>query len=54
MASRRAADLEDEAALVRQHLAGGLSLSRWAIRWKPALNAFAIAFEGRIVPSTTN
>ena len=27
---------------------------RWAIRWKPALNAFAITFEGRIVPSTTN
>jgi hypothetical protein len=27
---------------------------RWVIRWKPALNAFAITFEGRIVPSTTN
>src|ERR1700709_128175 len=27
---------------------------RWAMRWKPALNAFAITFEGRIVPSTTN
>jgi hypothetical protein len=24
------------------------------MRWKPALNAFAITFEGRIVPSTTN
>jgi len=23
-------------------------------RWKPALNAFAITFEGRITPSTTN
>jgi putative transposase len=27
--------------------------ARWAIRWKPALNASAITFEGRIVPSTT-
>jgi hypothetical protein len=26
----------------------------WAIRWKPALNAVAITFEGRIVSSTTN
>jgi hypothetical protein len=26
----------------------------WALRTKPALNAFAITFEGRIVPSTTN
>jgi len=24
------------------------------MRWKPALNAFAITFEGRIVPSNTN
>jgi len=24
------------------------------MRWKPALNAFAITFEGRITPSTTN
>jgi hypothetical protein len=24
------------------------------MRWKPALNAFAITFEGRLVPSTTN
>jgi transposase-like protein len=32
----------------------GRGKARWAIRWKPALNAFAIAFEGRIVPSTTN
>jgi len=24
------------------------------MRWKPALNAFVITFEGRIVPSTTN
>ncbi len=27
---------------------------RWMTRWKPALNAFAITFEGRLVPSTTN
>ena len=32
----------------------GRGRTRWAIRWKPALNAFAITFEGRIVPSTTN
>jgi putative transposase len=32
----------------------GRGKTRWAIRWKPALNAFAITFEGRIVPSTTN
>jgi len=32
----------------------GKGRARWAIRWKPALNAFAIAFPGRIVPSTTN
>jgi hypothetical protein len=24
---------------------------RWAIRWKPALNAFALMFEGRIIPN---
>jgi len=24
------------------------------MRWKPALNAFVITFEGLIVPSTTN
>ena len=28
--------------------------SRWAMRWRPALNAFAITLEGRIVASTTN
>jgi len=32
----------------------GRGRARWAIRWKPALNAFAITFEGRLVPSTTN
>ena len=32
----------------------GRGKARWAMRWKPALNAFAITFEGRIVPSTTN
>ncbi|WP_237707999.1 IS256 family transposase [Hoyosella subflava] len=29
----------------------GRGKARWAVRWKPALNAFAIAFEGRINPS---
>jgi putative transposase len=29
----------------------GKGRARWAIRWKPALNAFAITFAGRIVPS---
>jgi putative transposase len=32
----------------------GRGRARWAIRWKPALNAFAITFENRLVPSTTN
>jgi transposase-like protein len=32
----------------------GRGRAKWATRWKPALNAFAITFEGRIVPSTTN
>jgi len=27
-------------------------MARWVIRQKPALNAFAVAYEGRIVPST--
>jgi hypothetical protein len=27
--------------------------ARWAVRWKPALNAFAITFAGRITHSTT-
>jgi putative transposase len=26
----------------------GRGKARWAMRWKPALNAFAIAFQGRI------
>lgn len=29
----------------------GRGTARWATRWKPALNAFAITFEGRINPS---
>jgi putative transposase len=29
----------------------GKGRQRWAARWKPALNAFAITFEGRITPS---
>ena len=32
----------------------GKGRARWAMRWKPALNAFAITFAGRVVPSTTN
>ena len=32
----------------------GRCRARWAIRWKPALNAFAITFDGRLTPSTTN
>ena len=32
----------------------GRGKARWAIRWKPALNAFAITFEDRLTPSTTN
>ena len=31
----------------------GKGRKRWAMRWKPALNAFAITFEGRIVPTST-
>jgi len=30
----------------------GAGRQRWTNRWKPALNAFAIAFPGRIVPAT--
>jgi putative transposase len=29
----------------------GQGKARWAMRWKPALNAFAITFEGRIHPA---
>ena len=29
----------------------GRGRARWAMRWKPALNAFAITFEGRIIPT---
>ena len=32
----------------------GRGKARWAMRWKPALNAFAITFEGRIVPTNSN
>ena len=32
----------------------GRGRARWAMRWKPALNAFAITFKGRIVPSGLN
>jgi transposase-like protein len=29
----------------------GRARQQWAVRWKPALNAFALAFEGRIFPT---
>ena len=29
----------------------GKGRAKWAVRWKPALNAFAITFAGRIVPT---
>jgi len=32
----------------------GRGRARWAIRWKPAPNAFAIAFDGRINPAENN
>lgn len=32
----------------------GRGRARWAMRWKPALNAFAITFPGRITPSISN
>ena len=32
----------------------GRGRARWVMRWKPALNAFAITFEGRLLPSTSN
>ena len=31
----------------------GKGRKRWTNRWKPALNAFAITFEGRILPTST-
>jgi hypothetical protein len=31
----------------------GKGRKRWMNRWKPALNAFTIAFEGRIFPNET-
>src|SRR6185312_1755140 len=32
----------------------GKGRTRWAMRWKPALNAFAITFAGHIVPSNAS
>jgi transposase-like protein len=32
----------------------GRGRAKWAMRWKPALNAFAISFPGRIAASTLN
>ena len=31
----------------------GKGRQRWMTRWKPALNAFAITFEGRTFPNDT-
>jgi putative transposase len=31
----------------------GKGRKRWTSRWKPALNAFAITFEGRVLPTNT-
>jgi transposase-like protein len=50
----------DQAALKCLYLATraldptGKGRARWAMRWKPALNAFAITFEGRITANITN
>ena len=43
-----------DAPAVRRRHAGAAAGPRWAMRWKPALNAFAITFDGRIVPSGLN
>jgi hypothetical protein len=32
----------------------GKGRARWVTRWKPALNAFAITFEGRLFPSNNS
>ncbi len=32
----------------------GRGRAKWVVRWKPALNAFANTFEGRLTPSNTN
>ena len=32
----------------------GRGRARWVMRWKPALDVFAVTFEGRIDPTTTN
>ncbi len=32
----------------------GRGKARWVIRWKAALNAFAITFAGRLTPTETN
>ncbi len=34
-----------------KHDPTGRGKARWAMRWKPALNAFAITFNGRITPT---
>jgi hypothetical protein len=44
----------DAAELTRSLDPTGRGKTRWAIRWKAALNAFAITFAGHIVPTSTN
>jgi putative transposase len=40
--------------VTRSNDPSGTGRKRWAMRWKPALNAFAITCAGRITPSTSN
>jgi hypothetical protein len=47
---RRVRSRRKGATTARSHRCVGQSLTRW----KPALNAFAITFEGRLFPSNTH
>ena len=55
--ANRASEATEQAALkclylvVRSLDPTGRGRARWAMRWKPALNAFNLMFEGRIFPS---
>jgi len=46
--------IDELRALAHEGPAEGRGRARWVIRTKPALNAFAITFEGRLCPTTTN
>lgn len=37
--------------VVRSLDSAGRGAERWMNRWKPALNAFAVTFEGRLFPA---